>query len=60
MQFHFEASRAVARDWARTFPELIERIAPGWTAALPDHEETQGLGADAHGLAIARTWVAHI
>ena len=57
MQFHFEASRAVARDWARSFPDLIERIAPGWQAALPAHEAAQGLAADAHGLAIARAWV---
>ena len=60
MQFHFEASRAVARDWQRTFPDLIARIAPGWSAALPDHEQSHGIAADAHGLAIARAWVALI
>ena len=60
MQFHFEASRAVARDWSRTFPSLIERIAPGWIAALPAHEHSDGLAADAHGLAIARAWVGLI
>ncbi|MGV8986358.1 MAG: type 1 glutamine amidotransferase [Cypionkella sp.] len=60
MQFHFEASCAVARDWARLFPELSEQMFPGWLAALPEREKTQGLAADAHGLAIARAWVALI
>ena len=60
MQFHFEASRAVARDWARHFPELIERISPGWLAALPAHEADAGRAADVHGLAIARAWVGLI
>ena len=60
MQFHFEASRAVARDWARSFPGLIDRISPGWRDALPAHEAGPGQAADAHGLAIARAWVALI
>lgn len=60
MQFHFEASRAVARDWSRHFPELIDRIAPGWRQALPDWEESRGKAADGHGLALARAWVALI
>ena len=60
MQFHFEVSRAVARDWAATFPDLIERIAPGWVATLPAQERTVGAVADAHGRSIARAWVAQI
>lgn len=60
MQFHFEASRAVARDWARRFPGLIEEIAPGWQARMAEWEATQGVAADAHGLALARGWVALI
>ncbi len=60
MQFHFEASRAVARDWAATFPELSERMKPGWLADLPLNELTHGIAADAHGLALARAWVAGI
>lgn len=60
MQFHFEVSRAVARDWAQTFPDLIDRISPGWRAALPRHEAETGRAADAHGLAIARAWAALI
>ncbi len=60
MQFHFEASCAVARDWARTFPEVITRIAPGWLEALASLEATHGTAADAHGLALARAWVGLI
>jgi GMP synthase-like glutamine amidotransferase len=60
MQFHFEASRAVARDWARTFPDLIERIAPGWREALANWEQSHGAAADGHGLALARAWVGLI
>lgn len=60
MQFHFEASRAVARDWARCFPEVIERILPGWLADLPAWEDSHGLAADAHGLTVARAWVSLI
>ncbi len=60
MQFHFEASRAVAADWTRTFPDLMERIEPGWQAARPARAATLGVQADAHGLAIARAWVALI
>lgn len=56
-QFHFEASRAVAFDWSRTFPDLMERIEPGWQTALPARAATLGVQADAHGLAIARAWV---
>ncbi len=60
MQFHFEASCAVARDWARTFPELSDKMYPGWAEALPQRAQTQGIHADAHGLTIARAWVALI
>ena len=60
MQFQFEASRAVARDWARLFPDLSERMFPGWLAALPEREKTQGVAADAHGVLIARAWVGLI
>jgi len=60
MQFHFEASRAMVADWTRTFPDLVERLEPGWTAALPARSATSGAEADAHGLTIARAWVALI
>ncbi len=60
MQFHFEASRAVARDWNRNFPEAIERMHSGWLRDYPQVEATKGTEADAHGLAIARAWVGLI
>ena len=60
MQFHFEASRAVAADWTRTFPDLTEKMQPGWREALPELSATLGAAADAHGLAIARAFVRTI
>ena len=57
MQFHFEASRAVARDWNRQFPQAVERMHPGWLDDYPQAEATHGPAADAYGLAIARAWV---
>lgn len=60
MQFHFEASRAVVADWARTFPDAAERMSPGWTAAHPALAQTRGISADHVGLQIARNWVALI
>lgn len=60
MQFHFEANRAVVADWSRVFPHLTEAMEPGWTQALPERAATLGTVADAHGLAIARAWVALI
>ena len=59
-QFHFEASRSVVRDWSKTFPETIERMLPDWTERHPELSETHGIPADAHGLALARAWVALI
>ncbi len=59
-QFHFEASRSVVRDWSRRFPDVIERMAPGWTNALPAVAETYGAEADLHGLALSRAWVSLI
>jgi GMP synthase (glutamine-hydrolysing) len=59
-QFHFEASRSVVRDWSATFPELIDRMLPGWAERHPDLAKTRGAEADAHGLALARAWVGLI
>lgn len=60
MQFHFEASRAMVRDWNATFPEEVERNEPGWLARYPERSEELGKPADQYGLAIARAWVALI
>lgn len=57
MQFHFEASRAVVADWNRTFPDLVERISPGWHDTHARTAPVLGRAADAAGLAIARAWV---
>ena len=59
-QFHFEASRPVVQDWTRTFPDLTERMQPGWGARHPDLARTRGQAADAHGLTLARAWVSLI
>ena len=59
-QFHFEASRSVVRDWTRTFPDLTERMQPGWTTAHPGIATTRGAEADSHGLVLARAWVSLI
>ena len=60
MQFHFEASRAMVADWARTFPEVIEAASPGWHGTHAAQASTVGRDADAHGLAMARGFVALI
>jgi GMP synthase-like glutamine amidotransferase len=60
MQFHFEVNRPMAADWLAEFPALIERVSPGWGKAFPTEAATRGVVADAHGLAIARAWVALI
>ncbi|MFC3180210.1 type 1 glutamine amidotransferase [Cypionkella sinensis] len=59
-QFHFEASRAVVRDWVNRFPDVIETQNPGFGSRLPSEAVARGQAADAHGLAIARAWVALI
>ena len=56
-QFHFEANRAVAADWAREFAPAFEAVRPGWVAEFDQHAAKDGHAADAHGLAIARAWV---
>jgi GMP synthase-like glutamine amidotransferase len=60
MQFHFEANRAVAADWAREFGEAFEANRPGWVGDFATHAARDGAAADAHGLAIARAWVGLI
>ena len=60
MQFHFEASRTVVERWNAGYPDVIERLAPGWLANYDEHASRYGEAADATGLAIARAWVATI
>lgn len=59
-QFHFEASRAVVAAWTRKFGEFLESQLPGFLADHPALAASQGVRADANGLAIARAWVALI
>ena len=59
-QFHFEASRAVVADWLIRFPHLVERMSPGWSESHRTLANTHRVDADAHGLALARAWVALI
>ena len=59
-QFHFEASRAVVADWARRFPDGMDRMDPGFRAALPAQASGTGATADAAGLALARAFVGQI
>lgn len=60
MQFHFEASRAMVRDWQREFADEIEAFKPGWNARHATEAATRGVQADAAGLALARAWVGLI
>ena len=57
-QFHFEANRAVVRNWRASFGDLMEAARPGWR--FEDEAATLGAAADAHGLTIARAWVAQV
>jgi len=59
-QFHFEASRPVVDEWARTFPAVMAETAPGWLDQREIHAAEMGPAADATGLALARAWVATI
>lgn len=60
MQFHFEANRAVATDWAQEFHEAFEAARPGWVGQFETHAARHAAAADAHGLSIARAWVSLI
>jgi len=60
VQFHFEANRDVVRDWNEGFAELIADRQPDWPGKYAGEEAAHGAAADAHGLAIARAWVATI
>lgn len=59
-QFHFEVDRSVAAWWRDTFPELIERMAPGWIERFDEIAAARAPQADGAGLAIARAWVAMV
>ncbi|MBD9374215.1 type 1 glutamine amidotransferase [Rhizobium sp. ARZ01] len=59
-QFHFEVDRTVAEYWRDTFPDLMERMSPGWLDRHDDLGAAHGPDAEAAGIAIARAWVSTI
>ena len=59
-QFHFEANRSVVEEWAATFPDYIEKQAPGWLERRASLAAEYGPSAEATGLALARAFVATI
>lgn len=59
-QFHFEANRAVVRDWNRAFPQLIASLSPDWSELHTRQAAVLGAKADQHGLSLARAWVSLI
>ena len=59
-QFHFEANRAVVRDWNQEFPQVIATLAPDWGDTHDRQSKTLGEQADHHGLTLARGWVSLI
>lgn len=59
-QFHFEANRPVVADWARRFPEAMDRMDPAFRRTRGSLAAGRGAMADAAGLALARAFVATI
>lgn len=59
-QFHFEASRALVRQWNVDFADWLAANRPDWPERHDAEAERHGPAADAAGLAIARAWVAAI
>jgi len=59
-QFHFEADKALVREWSDAFADPIAERYPDWTGRLDAEIAANAPRADAAGLAIARAWVAAI
>ncbi len=60
IQFHFEASRALVRDWCAAFGDEIAGHTPDWALRHEAESAIRGVIADAVGLDLARAWVARI
>lgn len=56
VQFHFEASRQIVRDWSAAFADQIAAHTPDWPDRLAGEVTAHGEAADALGLDIARRW----
>jgi GMP synthase-like glutamine amidotransferase len=59
-QFHFEADRALVREWSAMFADVVAQKRPGWAETMEREGPVRGADADAAGMAIARAWVATI
>lgn len=57
IQFHFEADRALVREWSAAFASQLDERQPGWDTRLESEAARHGPQADAAGQAIARAWV---
>jgi GMP synthase (glutamine-hydrolysing) len=57
VQFHFEASVEVVEAWSAEFPDVAERMAPGWLARYPEVAAQHAAAADRAGHAIARAFM---
>lgn len=60
MQFHFEADRALVRQWNESFAPWLAQSQPGWAERFEAEATRFGVEADAAGLAMARAWVTMI
>lgn len=56
IQFHFEASQAVVRDWSDKFAASIKNYDPDWQDKLDAECARTGPEADRIGLKLARAW----
>lgn len=59
-QFHFEADRALVRDWNETFADVAASIDADWPERHAREESPLGSRADEAGRALARAWIATI
>ena len=60
VQFHFEADRALVREWNGLFADYLAGRQPDWAKRHAAEEQRHGPEADAVGLAIARAWTRQI
>ncbi|WP_176086345.1 type 1 glutamine amidotransferase [Martelella sp. HB161492] len=59
-QFHFEADRALVKEWSAHFAKAVARHDPDFMQHYETLSDTLGRQADQAGLALARAWVKTI